>query len=321
MTAISSKTLLPEEDGVVSISLQSLIRLGGKAQHLTSPRSIIRASLQGLHLSPFKGRGMDFAETRPYENGDDVRNLDWRVTARSGKLHTKLFQEERERPVLLCVDLQPPMFFATRGVFKSVIAAQAAALLAWNAWKAGDRVGGLIFDGGNIHEVRPLRNRSRLLHLLKMISEATLNRPQFRPQIKTQQAQTQQLSEALSNLRRVVTPGSRIFLLSDFHGIDAVVRKQLAVLARRSDLYLLMISDPMEQQFPAAGQWRVTDGRRFLQLDFSRKKARVDYQQQSSSRVEQLQQLAHKHHFSLIRLSTQDDIFLTLQQHLAERNR
>ncbi len=317
MTAISSKTLAPELDGVVSVSLQSLIRLGGKAQHLTSPRSIIRASLQGLHLSPFKGRGMDFAETRPYEDGDDVRNLDWRVTARSGKLHTKLFQEERERPVLLCVDLQPPMFFATRGVFKSVIAAQAAALLAWNAWKAGDRVGGLIFDGENIHEVRPLRNRSRLLHLLKMISEATLRHP---PAL-TPQAQTQQLSEALSNLRRVITPGSRIFLLSDFHGIDAVVRKQLAVLARRSDLYLLMISDPMEQQFPAAGQWRVTDGRRFLQLDFSRKKARINYQQQSASRVEQLQQLAHQHHFSLIHLSTQDDIFLTLQQHLAERNR
>ena len=317
MTAISSKTIQPEEDGVVSVSLQSLIRLGGKAQHLTSPRSIIRASLQGLHLSPFKGRGMDFAETRPYEDGDDVRNLDWRVTARSGKLHTKLFQEERERPVLLCVDLQPPMFFATRGVFKSVIAAQAAALLAWNAWKAGDRVGGLIFDGENIHEVRPLRNRSRLLHLLKMISEATIKRLH----IETQQAQTQQLSEALSNLRRVVTPGSRIFLLSDFHGIDAVVRKQIAVLARRSDLYLLMISDPMEQQFPAAGQWRVTDSRRFLQLDFSRKKARVDYQQQSASRVEQLQQLALQHHFSLIQLSTQDDVFLTLQQHLAERNR
>jgi uncharacterized protein (DUF58 family) len=317
MTAISSNGLQPELDGVVSVSLQSLIRLGGKAQHLTSPRSIIRASLQGLHLSPFKGRGMDFAETRPYEDGDDVRNLDWRVTARSGKLHTKLFQEERERPVLLCVDLQPPMFFATRGVFKSVVAAQAAALLAWNAWKAGDRVGGLIFDGENIHEVRPLRNRARLLHLLKMISEATLNRPR----IETQQAQTQQLSEALNNLRRVVTPGSRIFLLSDFHGIDAVVRKQLAVLARRSDLYLLMINDPMEQQFPAAGQWRVTDGRRFLQLDFSRKKARVDYQKQSVSRVEQLQQLALQHHFSLIRLSTQDDLFLTLQQHLAERNR
>ena len=315
MTAISSNKLQPELDSVISVSLQSLIRLGGKAQHLTSPRSMIRASLQGLHLSPFKGRGMDFAETRPYEDGDDVRNLDWRVTARSGKLHTKLFQEERERPVLLCVDLQPPMFFATRGVFKSVIAAQAAALLAWNAWKAGDRVGGLIFDGETIHEVRPLRNRSRLLHLLKMISEATLHRPQ------TSQSQSQQLSEALSNLRRVVTPGSRIFLLSDLHGIDAVVRKQLAVLARRSDLYLIMVSDPMEQQFPAAGQWRVTDSRRFLQIDFSRKKSRASYQKQSASRVEQLQQLAHQHHFSLIRLSTQDDVFLTLQQHLAGRNR
>ncbi|MEA3303359.1 MAG: DUF58 domain-containing protein [Pseudomonadota bacterium] len=316
MTAISSNEIQPEMDGVVSVSLQSLIRLGGKAQHLTSPRSIIRASLQGLHLSPFKGRGMDFAETRPYEDGDDVRNLDWRVTARSGKLHTKLFQEERERPVLLCVDLQPPMFFATRGVFKSVIAAQAAALLAWNAWKAGDRVGGLIFNGETIHEVRPLRNRSRLLHLLKMISEATRQQPQ-----RPTQSHTGQLSAALSNLRRVITPGSRIFLLSDFHGIDAVVRKQLAVLARHSDLYLVMISDPMEQQFPASGQWRVTDSRRFLQLDFSRKKARVDYQQQSASRVERLQQLAHKHHFSLIRLSTQDDVFLTLQHHLAERNR
>ncbi|MEN8214523.1 MAG: DUF58 domain-containing protein [Pseudomonadota bacterium] len=315
MTTNPASTVQPDLDGVVSMSLPSLIRLGGKAQYLTSPRSIIRASQQGLHLSPFKGRGMDFAESRLYEDGDDVRNLDWRVTARSGKLHTKLFQEERERPVLLCVDLQPAMFFATRGAFKSVIAAQAAALLAWNAWKAGDRVGGLIFDGASSHEVRPLRNRARLLHLLKIISEATLHRP------REQQSRSGQLSAALKHLRRVVTPGSRIFLLSDFHDIDSVISKQLAVLARRSDLYLLMISDPMEQQFPTTGQWRVTDSRRFLQLDFSRKKARLDYQQQSASRVEQLQQLAHQHHFSLIQLSTRDDPFLSLQQHLAGRSR
>lgn len=317
MTTAFTRSAAPAADGIVSVTLPSLIRLGGKSQYLTSPRSIIRASLQGLHLSPFKGRGMDFAESRPYEDGDDVRNLDWRVTARRGKLHTKLFQEERERPVLLCVDLQPPMFFATRGAFKSVVAAKAAALLAWNAWKAGDRVGGLVFDAENILEVRPLRNRGRLLHLLKLISEATA----YRPGREQPQARPLQLSHALNNLRRVVTPGSRIFLLSDFHDIDAVVSKQLAVLGRRSDLHLVMISDPLEEDFPASGQWRVTDSRRFLQLDFSRKKSREDYRQHAQSRVEQLQQFAHSHHFSLIRLSTQDDVFTTLQQHLAGRSR
>jgi len=118
------------------------------------PRRAVRGLLAGAHHSRFRGRGMDYLESRLYQPGDDIRNLDWRVTARSGKAHTKLYQEERERPVVVLVDLGPGMFFATRGRFKSVIAARAASFLGWSAVAHGDRIGALLFNGEH-RELKP----------------------------------------------------------------------------------------------------------------------------------------------------------------------
>ena len=146
-------------DGLVRVSMASLLALHqGSATLALQPRRV-RALTSGAYLSPFKGRGMEFDEVRPYTQGDDVRSIDWRVTARSGKPHTKLFREERERAVLLWIDLRPAMFFATRGAFKAVRAAQAAALLGWNTLQRGDRLGALIFDERHHDELRPRRGQ------------------------------------------------------------------------------------------------------------------------------------------------------------------
>ena len=117
----------------VSISPATLIQLRQPGESLALPSVRIKAKQTGTYLSQYKGRGMEFEEHRPYQPGDDIRNIDWRVTARTGIPHTKVYREERERPVLFCVDYRRPMFFATRGVFKSVMAAKAAALLAWSS--------------------------------------------------------------------------------------------------------------------------------------------------------------------------------------------
>ena len=133
---------------------------------------LARARLAGDHLSRFRGRGMDYRESRAYQPGDDVRSMDWRITARTGVPHVKLYQEERERPVVLFLDLNPGMFFGSRGMLKSVAAARAAALVAWAAAERGDRVGAMLFDGGHC-DLPPRGGRHGVLRLIRELVEHT----------------------------------------------------------------------------------------------------------------------------------------------------
>jgi uncharacterized protein (DUF58 family) len=143
----TARTVNPEQ--AIHVTLDELINLRMQARHLSlhSKHPAMHA-MSGNHVSHFKGRGMDYMESRIYQAGDDIRNMDWRVTARTGQPHIKLFQEERQRPVMIMLDYNPGMFFASQGRFKSVVASQAAALLAWSALNNGDRVGGLIINPG-----------------------------------------------------------------------------------------------------------------------------------------------------------------------------
>ncbi|NKB46587.1 MAG: DUF58 domain-containing protein, partial [Legionellales bacterium] len=140
----------------ITVSLTQLIQLRFAAQLIDlRAHKRVRSQLLGGHLSSLRGRGMEFDEVRAYQAGDDIRTMDWRVTARTNKPHIKLYHEERERPVLLLVDFRPAMFFGTRVTFKSVIAAKVAALLGWAAIANGDRLGGVVFSGKDHVELRP----------------------------------------------------------------------------------------------------------------------------------------------------------------------
>ena len=289
-------------DGVVNVSLKSLIGLHHGAESLSLKPTKIRALQSGGYVSPFKGRGMEFDEVRPYMAGDDVRTLDWRVTARTGKPHTKMFREERERAVLLWVDLQRSMHFATQGAFKSVRAAQAAALLGWAAVHHGDRLGGLIFDEQQHFELRPKRGKPSLLHFCKRLASHSswLNMQTDVDAVKAQQA----LNQSLGRLRRVAQPGSLIFLFSDFISFDEQTNAHLAQLSRHNDLVLISITDPLEEKLPPAGQYRVSDGQGFLNMDTAVKQVREHYQQRFVTRHEQLQQLCRRHGIYLLPMST-----------------
>ena len=153
-----------------SISLQQLLvqRYAAKTLEYSShTRSI--AGISGLHLSKMRGRGIDFEEFRPYQAGDDIRLIDWRVTARTSKPVTKVFREERERPIILAIDQTHNMYFGSQIAFKSVIAAQAAAVFCWLAIDNGDRVGGLVFSDSRSSLVRPKRSRRSAMHLLNQV--------------------------------------------------------------------------------------------------------------------------------------------------------
>ena len=306
------------EDGIVHVSTRHLIGLHHAAQSLKLEPSRIRANQSGGYLSPFKGRGMEFDEVRPYQQGDDVRTIDWRVTARTGHPHTKLFREERERSVLLWVDLRQSMFFATQGAYKSVRAAQAAALLGWSANHHGDRLGGLLFTETDHHELRPKSGKPPLLHLLNQLAEHAS--PDIRLQQHINDTQSAgAVQESLARLRRVSSPGSLIFLISDFSHLDSTGLAHLAQLARHNDLVILYIFDPMEAELPPPGQYQISDGENTLTLDSSSHDLRNDYQQRFKQHQAQLQQLAHRPGIFMIPLCTEQDPVVALQQHFGKR--
>jgi uncharacterized protein (DUF58 family) len=301
-------------DGVVAVSLASLLALRHGGESLSLKPKRIRSGTSGGYLSPFKGRGMEFDEVRPYMQGDDVRLLDWRVTARTGRAHTKLFREERERTVLLWVDLRASMLFATRGAFKAVRAAQAAALLGWSAVHHGDRLGGLIFSGAEHIELRPKRGKPPLLHLLRTLA----THPGWQAGQMAEPTSADVFNQAFLRLRKVTQPGSLIVLLSDFSAIDAHGEAHLAQLARHNELLLIDIHDPLEAELPPAGNYRVSDGQRFLTLATADGHLRARYRARYAAQQEYLQQLCRRHRMTLLPLGTDESVLEMLQASLGK---
>lgn len=183
---------------------------------------------------------------RVYQAGDDVRTIDWRVTARTQEPHTKLFHEERERPIYIVVEQSPRLFFGSGRQFKSVLAAQAAALIGWAALSHNDRVGGLVF-GSEQQEIKPRRSKQSLLQLLDRITRA--NR-QLRPDSPLD---PEAFSLALRRVREVLRPGSLSVILCDERTLSDAAEQQLSLLARHVDLLLLPVFDPSIVHCPQPG--------------------------------------------------------------------
>jgi uncharacterized protein (DUF58 family) len=239
---------------------------------------------------------MEFDESRLYQPGDDVRNIDWRVTARTGDTHTKLFHEERERPVFIGIDVRSPMFFATRGRFKSVVAAEIAALLAWAAHEQGDRLGGIIFGSIAHKELKPRRGKQGLLRLLQNLAGAVNE--------SARQDQTPSLAQAFSRLQRVVHPGSLVCMISDFRGFDKESESLLTQIARHNDVVLIHVHDPLESRLPQKGQYRLTDGDRNLDIDTTSEQFQQNYHARFSHRINRLESFCQTHRIQWLQCRT-----------------
>jgi uncharacterized protein (DUF58 family) len=290
----------------VRVSLSGLIGLSRSAAHLSLHHSGIRADRSGNYLSSFRGRGMEFDESRPYAPGDDVRSLDWRVTARTGKVHTKLFREERERPVFLSVDVRNAMFFATRGVFKSVLAARLAALVAWSAAQRGDRVGGQLLGERASLEFKPAHGRGAVLRLLQKLTEAAPVPPG---------GATAGMDDALSRLSRHARPGSLVFVISDFRGLGEGGETSLIRLRRHCDVALALISDPLEESLPQRGCYRFGDGLREWLLEASPGAAHI-HAARFAQRHDRVSALAKAHGMRFLACRTGDDALAVLRRSL-----
>lgn len=289
---MNTQPTLPADERV-AISLKTLVDLAKPAAALNLRHRNIRAAQSGNYLSQLKGRGMAFDETRLYQPGDDVRRIDWRVTARTDKPHSKVFKEEREKPLFIAVDYRATMQFATRGVFKSVQAAKLAGLLAWAAIKQGDRVGGQVFGDSGCQELKPRTGKAALLRFFN-----ALIYPQYHPMAGNS------LDKALARLLRHAHPGSQVFILSDFRGLNAAAENHLANLARHCDVTLVRIDDPLESHLPVKGRYRFTDTLREVLIDSGDKRRLLEYQQRFQSREEYLLRLCRKLHLSWLSCST-----------------
>ena len=295
------------------IELAELIGLKRAGESLRVGALRVRALDSGGHLSRFKGRGVEFDESRPYEPGDDLRHMDWRVTARTGKPHTKVFREERDRPVILWLDLRRPMLFATRGAYKAVRAAQTAALVAWSAVANGDRLGGLVFSEHEHVELRPRLGHRAALRLFRVLTEPVFWAPQVRG---VSEAERQR---SLLRLTRVARPGSQIFLLSDFRALADSFERHLRQLARHSDVSLVQFFDPVERDLPPPGRYRIHTGSRALAIDTGGARSREAYRERFQAVKTPLENLSRLPGVQLLECSTAVDPHGVLARHFEGR--
>jgi uncharacterized protein (DUF58 family) len=269
--------------------------------------------LSGLLTSKFRGRGVDFAEVRAYQPGDDVRSIDWRVTARTRKPHTRLYEEEKERPILLVVDQCRSMFFGSRVTFKSVLAAQSAALIAWTALEGGDRVGGILYADDQQTEVKPRRSKHALLKLLR-----EMHRYNLALGAGTMESAPGALSRALASARRVCKHGAAVFVISDFQKFDSEARMHLSRLARHNDLVGLQVADPLERNLPDPNLYTITDGTQRARINTAEAAHREEYSARYAEQRTQLQREFRRLNAPLFELSTDEPVVETIANKYSE---
>lgn len=285
------------------VSLDELIRIRFRARDFSFlPEQPVNSVLAGRYASRLRGRGLSFEELRGYQSGDDVRTMDWRVTARLRSPHVRVYTEEKDRAVLLLVDQRINMFFGTRERMKSVTAAQAAALGGWRALDVGDRAGGICFDDSRIVEVAPKRGQQTLMALLGHIVE--MNQAL---RIGAAEPAPGMLNRALEAALKLATHDGLIVVISDFFGVDAVTERLITRLAAHNDVLGILVHDPIRMD-PRGGPISVSDGRLQIPLDLAdarvRERIGADYRREQADITRFLRKLSAP----LLTLSNQGDV-------------
>lgn len=298
--------LLPQFDELLALRHQA-----GDLGTLTTRR--VQTPLSGLYASVFRGQGMDFDEVREYQAGDEIRNIDWRVTARMNKPYLKVYREERERNVILCIDSNSYMQFGTRNTFKAVHAAKVAALLGWSAQTHADRVGGVVFGQEKLYFFPPSRSYKTFSQLLRHLTQP----------VAEHLAQPSDLTQAIHVINRKVSSGALIFLILDVNQHTLQSLKQVfSQLHQRHEWVLIGIDDPVDHTLPMVGliQLIAADGSELL-VNTDDSKIRLHYQQLWLQHRENVQLLAKQWASDFFSISTQDDVYQSLVSNLQQREK
>ncbi len=266
--------------------------------------------MSGIHTSNLRGRGVDFSEVRSYQPGDDIRAMDWRVTARTQKPHIKVFREERERPIMIICDLRSSMFFGTQYAFKSVLAADLASLFSWSALNNGDRIGALFFDNTREIDIRPKPGRKQVLSVLHELAEFN------QAQKPMEESSTSRLADMCRHARRVTRPGSTVYFISDWQGFDQDCERQLYQINKHNDVVAINIFDSFEASILPVGSYPLTDGQQKMQLECYSNAQAIEHQEAFKLRQLDLKKRTLKLGMPLINLQAKSDVISELRSGL-----
>ena len=302
-------------DQGVYASLDELARLEFKARGFSFlPRQPVHSVLSGRHSSRLRGRGLNFEEIRGYLPGDDIRNIDWKVTARLRKPHVRVYTEERDRPVILVVDQRLPMFFGTRRYFKSVIAAHLAALAAWRVFSAGDRVGALVFNDAGIREIRPHRSRQRVLEILRAVEEQN---HELRADTD-RQPNYAMLNQAVDRASRTAAHDHLVVIISDFAGADEQTRRHGLRMVQHNDVLASLVYDSMALELPRAGSLVTTSGELQVELNLGDRRIREPIERYSKARVHDVGEFLRKLAVPVLPVHTGEDAIEQVRRMLGQ---
>jgi uncharacterized protein (DUF58 family) len=295
----------------VYVDLEELIALeyrGRKVSFL--PRQPVHSLLSGRFASRMRGRGLNFEEIRDYRSGDDVRSIDWKVTARLRKPHIRVFNEERDRQALLVVDQRLSMFFGSRHAMKSVTAAQAAAIGAWRVLSVGDRVGAIVFNDRDLVEVRARRSRATVLQILSAIVGQNNALGVGRGLVSA----PAMLNAALEHARRRALHDAAVIVISDFDGADDTTRRMIGAISEHNDVVALLVHDPLQSDLPPSASMTVTDGELQIQLDVGRDSVRRNIEQATHERLNRVFAWTHEIGVPVLPLSAAEDTAAQLRR-------
>lgn len=303
-TGMTRKPSIPEgNDPRIRTDLAQLRQLEAKARRISFlPRQPSGSVLNGRHASRLRGRGLNFEELRDYLPSDDIRNIDWKVTARTGVPHIRVYTEERDRPTLIVVDQRMSMYFGSVLNMKSVTAAQCAALAAYRIFDQGDRVGGIVFGDDLVAEIRPARSRRALSGFLGALARANgllhADAPAPAPV---------SMNRVLQSVSRIAPRNHLILIFSDFDVVDQTTERLIAGISRRNDLVLGLISDPFSDDMPAQRRIVVSDGQLQAEIDMTDKVTRRALQEMARGRLAAIMDWQRRFGFPVMPLSAAED--------------
>jgi uncharacterized protein (DUF58 family) len=251
-----------------------------------------------------RGRGLNFEEIRKYQAGDDIRTIDWKVTARTRKAHTRVFTEERDRPGLLVIDQRIAMFYGTQVNMKSVTAAEAAALSAWRLVDVGDRVGALVFNDTGIVEIRPHRSRNTVMRILQTVVD--MNHA-LRADLEVD-ANSGMLNRVLDQAQRMAKHDYVVGIISDFDGADDDTRRHLLRMSQHNDVIGVLVHDPSATNLPPSTALVVTDGALQVELEMGKGRERQEVAEFAKGRIAEIMAWQKEIGVPFIPVNTAEDV-------------
>jgi uncharacterized protein (DUF58 family) len=288
-------------DEDIYTNLRALVRLRFTARGFSYlPRQPVHSVLSGRKRSRLRGRGLDFDELRHYRPGDDIRNMDWRVTNRTGKPHVRVYTEERDRPVMLVVDQRLPMFFGSQKKMKSVIAAEVAAITAWRVLAVGDRIGAILFNDSKAVDARPTRNSRRVMGWLGDLTAMNNDLSVTAGRGSNPEA----LADALLTLERNVSHDYLVVLISDFYGWNRTTLDTIRRISRHNDIVCALVYDPLEKDISRADKLVVSDGRFQIEIDPVHQGLGEKFEASFESSVAHVQDALKRHNIPVLPIET-----------------